>query len=356
MLTLTYEYKILPSEEQIAIIEQYLETCRKVWNYSLRERKDWINSRKCQVNACSITSEYIIPVDAPYPGYQHQAKQLTAARQNNEDLKQVNAQVLQQVLIRLDDAFIEMRERGLGFPRFKKPGRMKSFVFPQFKGNPIQKDWIKLPVGSVKMILSRPIPEGFVLKQVRVVKKALLYFALLALQTDVNVPDIQPHGHPMGIDLGLEKFAATSDGELIARPKFFSKLQRKLKLLQRRLKKKEKGSKNCAELRQKIARLHQQINDTRKDWHDPNGTSQTCPICNAHTPKTLSIRVHNCHECGYTTDRDVAAAQVVLIRGVESIAAPSAVSSNQNVCGDGLAGTPSTVKSRRSRKSKAAKS
>jgi putative transposase len=59
MLNLTYAYKINPNPDQTALIEQTLEMCRKVWNYALRERKDWINSRKCRVNACSIKSEYI---------------------------------------------------------------------------------------------------------------------------------------------------------------------------------------------------------------------------------------------------------------------------------------------------------
>ncbi len=40
--------------------------------------------------------------------------------------------------------------------------------------------------------------------------------------------------------------------------------------------------------------------------------SQTCPNCGHEHKKELSERVHNCSECGYTTDRDVAAAQVML--------------------------------------------
>lgn len=90
-------------------------------------------------------------------------------------------------------------------------------VFPQFKTNPVKGDSIKLPdLGWVKMRLSRPIPDGFTLKQVRIVKKASGYFAMLSLQCDVQVPDVMPHGHPIGLDLGLEKFLATSDGKLIA--------------------------------------------------------------------------------------------------------------------------------------------
>ena len=54
---------------------------------------------------------------------------------------------------------------------------------------------------------------------------------------------------------------------------------------------------------------------------DKNYTSQICSNCGTHTgSKDLSVRVHNCTECGYTQDRDVAAAEVVRNRGLESIA------------------------------------
>ena len=53
---------------------------------------------------------------------------------------------------------------------------------------------------------------------------------------------------------------------------------------------------------------------------DANGTSQTCPNCQAHTgKKSLSERVHACPECGYETDRDIAAAQVVMQRGCAAV-------------------------------------
>ena len=51
---------------------------------------------------------------------------------------------------------------------------------------------------------------------------------------------------------------------------------------------------------------------------NPNGTSQTCPKCNTHTgTKDLSERVHRCGECGYETDRDHAASEVIRLRGLE---------------------------------------
>jgi putative transposase len=229
------------------------------------------------------------------------------------------------------------------------------------------------------MHLSRPIPQGFDVKQIRVVKRASGYVAMLTLQCDVAVPQASPSGHGLGIDLGLKHFLATSDGELIDRPRFFVDGQRKLKLLQRQLKRKKKGSRKFRQLHHQIAKHHEYISNSRKDFHfktahhlcnaaqtvfaedlnlkamsagmmskhtldagfgqflnilghvcfkrgayfakvDPNGTSQTCPRCQTHTgKKELSERVHRCQTCGYETNRDVAAAQVVLQRGYTAV-------------------------------------
>lgn len=255
MLSLTYEYKANPTKEQMILIEYTLDVCRKVWNFALRERKDWLNSRKSPVNACLITSEYIIPADAPYPNYYTQAKSLTAAKEQYPELKTVNAQVLQQVLRKLETAFIDMKRKGMSFPRFKNRYRMRSYVYPQLgRGEVLKGNQIKLPqLGWVEYIKSGEIPDGFNVKQVRVVRKASGYFLMFTLECDVNVADSVPSGNPRGIDLGLDKFAATSDGELIERPRFLQALHRKLKLLQRRLKKKQTGSNNRHKLTRKIA-------------------------------------------------------------------------------------------------------
>jgi putative transposase len=260
MLTLTYEYKLKPKKRQIEEIEYILTVCRKVWNYTLRERKNWVNSRNCQVNTCSLEHEYIIAANEPFPDYHIQSQRLTAAKKNNPELKSVNAQVLQQVLRGLDRAWSEMKSRNFGLPRFKKHSRMRSFVFPQLKREIIKANRIKLPqLGWIKFHQSRPIPDGFVIKQARVTRKASGYFVMLSLQLNVDVPALPIHGYPIGVDVGLESFLATSEGTLIARPKFFKSLQRQLELLQRRLRSKKLGSNNRKKLNTKIARLHQKI-------------------------------------------------------------------------------------------------
>jgi putative transposase len=411
VLTLTYEYKLAPTHEQVQKMEHTINVCRKVWNFAWRERKDWLNSRKCPVNACSITSEYIIRSDTPYPNYFEQAKSLTLGKKQYPELATVNAQVLQQVLRKLETAFVDMKRKGMGFPRFKNRYRLRSFVYPQLgKGQLVKGNQIKLPqLGWIKYVKSREIPDGFVVKQARIVSKATGYFMMLALECDVNVPLPVPSGHPVGIDLGLDQFLATSDGKLVARPKFFQTKHRQLKLLQRRLKNKKKGSNNRHKLNKKIASLHQNITDTRKDWQfklanhlcDQAGmifvedidfrvwakgmfskhtldagfgqfisilqwvcwkrgvyfdkvnkdfTSQVCPQCDTHTGrKELEERVHHCRECGYTTHRDVAAAQVIRNRGLPEEG--RFLDIKENACGDGLTGTGnSLVKNRRDRK------
>ena len=120
MISLSYQYKLKLSPQQTNQIEEILSVCKSVYNFAIAERKDWLNSRKSPVNACSIKVEYIIPADAPYPNYYHQAKQLTKAKEHFPRLKTVNAQVLQQVLKTVDKAFADMKAKGFGFPRYKR--------------------------------------------------------------------------------------------------------------------------------------------------------------------------------------------------------------------------------------------
>ncbi len=393
MLTLTYEYKLIPTKAQVTEIEHILEVCTTVWNYALRERKDWIASRKCSVNACSVHAEYVIRADAPYPSYAFQCKALTEAKKSSEWLSSVNAQVLQQVLKKLDKAFRDMKDRRFGFPRFKKRGAMRSFVFPQLCKDPLGQGMVRLPsIGLVKFRQSRPTPDGFTVKQARIVKRASGFYLMLTFQADVDIPNTPIAGHVIGVDVGLQYFLSTSNGLEIERPKFFVEMQRELKLLQRRLKRKVIGSNNWRKAQRKIARLHERISNARKDFHfktahklcdqaetvvveqlnlkglsrgflgkhmldaghgqflnqvlpwicvkrgvsymkeDARGTSQECPDCGAAVCKTLKDRWHLCQNCGSSKPRDVASAQVIRNRAVGRTVL-------QNACGDGLAGT-----------------
>jgi putative transposase len=365
-----------------------------VYNFALAERKHWYASRKSPVNSCDFHSEYIIPADAPYPNYFNQAKNLTTAKQSNPNLKSVNAQVLQQTLKTLDKAFSDLKSKGFGFLRFKK--QMKSFVFPAMLKNCLAQGKVKLPqLGWLKIKQSRDYPTGFEAKQARIVKKATGYYLMIAFQSQESCPDAPVGKLSLGLDAGIESFVATDRGELIKAPKFLLKAQSKLKLLQRRLKHKIRASENWLKLQNKIAKLHEKVANTRRDWHfkladylcedtdnvfvedinfvswsrgivrkqsldsgigqfineilpyvcwkrskfylkvNKNGTSQECSNCGNHTgKKQLSERIHNCQYCGYIAPRDVVSAEVIKNRGL--IAVGHTV--NQNACGDVLTG------------------
>ncbi len=244
---MNYTYPIYPNEAQQAELRSWLEMCRRVYNYALRELKDWIASRKCPIDRCSLEKEYIIPADEQFPSYHRQQNNLPKAKEQFPHLGKVHSQVLQTTIRRLHDSWDAFQKRGYGFTRFKKEGQFRSFVFPQFKDNPIDGFTIKLPkIGEVPINLHRPIPEGFKVKQVRVLSRVrgTEWYVVVTIESDVSVPDTPVHGRAIGMDLGLERCLTVSDGSFQERPKFLQALQGKLKLLQRRAAGKQKGSQN----------------------------------------------------------------------------------------------------------------
>jgi len=382
MLTMNMTYRIYPDASQEQQFLEWLETCRRLYNRCLRDLKTWINSRKCPIDRCSLEQEYIVPADRPFPSYLEQKKHLTQWKKSDKYLQSTYSQVTQDVVKRLHNTWEAFKQRGYGFPRFKKFGQYRSFLFPQFKQNPSHGNTIKLPkIGNVVINQHRPIPDGFVVKGVRVLSRArnTKWYVVVTIQADVSVPNPPAQGRAIGLDIGLENFLTTSDQYTVEPSHFFKDLQSQLKSLQRKVAKKKKGSKNWHKAQTKVARLHHKIDNTRKDFHfqtahdlcdqadlifvedidfrvsakgflgkqmldggfgqfreilkwvcwkrgkyfgrvDHKYTSQICPNCGTHTgKKELSERNHSCAECGYTTTRDHASAQVIQQRGIASV-------------------------------------
>ncbi|MDR7897118.1 transposase [Thermosynechococcus sp. JY1334] len=94
-----------------------------------------------------------------------------------------------------------------------------------------------------------------------------------ARQTNPNLASVNAQAlqqvlkRVVGLDVGLEYFLSTSNGLQLARPRFFVEMQHKLQLLQRRLKRKQIGSANWKKIQRKVAKLHEQIARTRRDFH-----------------------------------------------------------------------------------------
>jgi len=373
-MLMTYQYRLNPTTEQASTMEAWGELLRRHWNYALGQRLDWLRRTRCQFDRCSIVCEPIGDVPEKVD-YYSQSSELRQTKELFPEYKNIYADCQQQNLMRLDKAWKrwlipdKIGKRG-GRPRFKKRSDICSFTFPrvncQKAGAHLTGNILKLSrIGEIEVILHRPIPDGFVIKQVTLVKKADGWYASFSLE-DGTVPESLPVDEVKtvaGIDVGLEKFLATSDGQAVEIPQFYRKSQLRSSRQQRQLARMEKGSKNYQRQANKVACLHLHIARERKEFHyqvahwlcdhydliafenlnikglartrlaksildaawgsflsilqavavkrgkwaigdDPRGTSIECSGCGGGLLKTLKDRVHDCPDCGLVIDRD----------------------------------------------------
>jgi putative transposase len=374
-MLITYQYRLNPTPEQASTMEAWGELLRRHWNYALGQRLDWLRRTRCQIDRCNIVSEPIGDIPGKVD-YYAQSSDLKQTKELFPEYKNIYADCQQQNLMRLDKAWKrwlipdKSGKRG-GRPRFKKRGDICSFTFPRVNspkaGAHLTGNSLKLSkIGEIEVILHRPIPDGFTIKQATLVRKADGWYVSFSLEDD-TVPEPLPVdkiNSVVGIDVGLEKFLATSDGQAVVIPQFYRKSQQRLARQQRQLARMEKGSKNHEGQTNKVARLHLHVARERKEFHyqvahwlcdqydliafenlniiglartrlaksildaawgsflnilqavavkrgkwalgdDPKGTSIECSGCGGRVEKTLKDRVHDCPHCKLVIDRDV---------------------------------------------------
>ncbi|WP_199038510.1 RNA-guided endonuclease InsQ/TnpB family protein, partial [Glycomyces salinus] len=123
-------------------------------------------------------------------------------------------------------------------------------------------------VGELKVAWSRELPAEP--SSVTVVKTpAGRYFVSFVVAVDEGAELLEPLADPeaeTGIDLGLKDFAVVRGGRVIESPRFFRRLERKLKKAQRALSRKQKGSANRVNARVEVARVHEQVRNRRDDF------------------------------------------------------------------------------------------
>jgi putative transposase len=362
------------------------EMLRRHWNYALGKRLEWLRRTRSRMDRCSLISEPIGSIPEPV-NYYSQAAALKETKALFPEYQNIYADCQQQNLMRLDKAWKRWMvpdktgKRG-GRPRFKKRGDICSFTFPRVNsakaGAHLIDGVLKLSkIGEIPVVLHRPIPDGFEIKQAIIISKADGWYVSFSLE-DETVPmslELEEVESAVGIDVGLEKFLTTSNGEAVAVPKFYRKAQALLAKAQQQLARKEKGSKNYEQQANKIARLHLHVARQRKDFHyqvahwlcktydligfeklnikglartrlaksildvawrqfldilqavavkrgkrtqevDARGTSIECFQCGERVVKPLSERVHNCPNCEVSLDRDLNASLNILQRTV----------------------------------------
>ncbi|MCY7285736.1 MAG: transposase [Cyanobacteria bacterium CAN_BIN43] len=271
----TYQYRLRLTTQQEGTIDEWLELCRRQYNYRLGERFNWWEQNRCDINACPLICYLPEPKDKP--DYFSQKSDLLNSKKLFPKYKKLPSGTLQDVIARVDKAFDrwlagDVSGKRSGKPRFKGAGRYRTLGFPApIKPEHIDGQFIQLPkIGRVKVILHRSIPDGFRIKTAAITKKADGYYIGLSLQDD-SIPEIPVESPTMentiGIDLGLNAFLVDDAGAEVAIPQFYRQSQKRLKRLQRSLSRKKKGSSNRRKAIKRVGKAHLKVANCRKDFH-----------------------------------------------------------------------------------------
>ena len=248
-----FKYRIYPNQEQKVLINKHIGSCRWIYNYALNKKIEAYKTNKTKLTRFDLSAD------------------LPQLKKNEETewLKEINSQSLQMSLKNMDEAFTEFFRDKKGFPKFKsKHNNRQSFNIPQS----VKVDWenkkVSVPkIKNVRMALDR-IPEGNI-KSATISKTPTdKYFISILVDTKKKEPKKYTikEENSVGIDLGVKDFAITSNGEKFDNPKHLNQYLRRLKKLQKRASKKQKGSENRRKANLRIALLHEKIGNSRNDF------------------------------------------------------------------------------------------
>jgi len=277
-MIITFQYRIKPTAEQVAMMETWSELLRRHWNFALGQRLDWLRQTRCQIDRCSILSCPIGEVPQPVD-YYYQQSGLKETKQLFPAYVDIYSEVQQMNLQRLDKAwkrwlFPDKTGKRGGCPRFKQRGAKPSFSFSRVNhpkaACSLEGSYLKIKrIGDIPIIVHRPIPEGFTLKTATICCRADGWYVSISM-ADETVPGLVPLDEvktAVGIDVGLKEFLTTSDGETEPVQQNFRRSQKRLARHQRKQARTQKGSNNAQKQKNRIARIHQRIKRQRKEFH-----------------------------------------------------------------------------------------
>lgn len=253
MTTLCVKYRIYPTHSQDRFLRETLEVCCGIYNSLLNTRKF-----EYEVNAKSLSLH-------------DQINAITGYKKAFPELTSIHSQVLQNVATRVDLAFKAFFRRVKsgetpGFPRMKGDG-YDSFCYPGIcypgTGFDVNTNSIRLSkIGVVKAVIHRKV-EGNV-KTCTIIRQGKKWFACFAIETTPY--PLPANDKALGIDVGIEKFAALSDGTYIQNPRFFRKDENALAKAQRKTEKYKKRSQERTRAKKVVSRVHERIRTRRHNF------------------------------------------------------------------------------------------
>ena len=246
-----YKYRLYPSRGQVPHLMQHIHACRFVYNHSLEQKIRAYEQDGRKLSCFDLNNR------------------LPALKEEHPWLNEVNSQSLQSANKNLDAAFTRFFREKKGFPRFKsKKNPVQSFQVPQHYAVDFGRHRIKLPkIGEIKTVFHRMFSGKMKYATVSVTSTGKWFVSILV--DDGNpVPAPAPFtlDTTLGIDVGLKDFATLSTGEKIENPRYLKTSLQRLKVLQQRVSRKKKGSKNRQKAIGKLARCHEQITNQRNDF------------------------------------------------------------------------------------------
>ena len=312
-----YRYKLRPSFTQQSLMSEWLVTLRKHRNYSLREREDGWNTNNrdadervgyawgacCDVetriewgSCCPLTCPVVkhgvmsaaLTKTSKKKGLQWgsaadvQGKRTTELRHESNWFGRINSDVLQRNIARLNSAYSGFWQHGHGFPSYQRAATFKSF---EYKPSQVKfaSDTVYLPgIGQMRYFNSRPFPVTSQLRTATVIKEAHGWYVSVLVKTPEELPvvtDVENLSSNVSFDVGINKLASLSDGSHIENPKFSTnkRMRRRIRIRQRRVNRKVKGSNNRAKAGVAVAKLHKQVRDKRDayQWKAANKIAKT---------------------------------------------------------------------------------
>ena len=246
-----FRFRFYPTPGQESLLRRTLGCVRLVYNKALHERTQAWYERQERV------------------GYAETSSLLTNWKKEEDldFLNEVSCVPLQQGLRHLQSAFTNFFAGKTGYPTFKKKRNGGSAEFTKsafkFRNNEIYLTKCSEPLA---IRWSRQIPKGCEPSTVTVSLHPSGRWHISIRFDDPIIKPLPVNEKVIGIDLGVTSLIADSNGEKVTNPKHFKKHQKRLKKAQKNLARKQKGSKNREKARVKVAKIHLEISDSRKDF------------------------------------------------------------------------------------------
>jgi putative transposase len=264
-----YKFRAYPTRRQEQSARALLEAHRHLYNAALEER------RAAWRHGVTIR-------------YGDQSAQLAEIRRADPDGQgRWSFTSQQQTLRRLDRAFRGFFQRvragrRAGYPRFRTAARWDSVDFVDGDGarwRDPQGRWAAAyfqGVGQVKVKAHRPVVGR--VKTLRLKREARRWYVIVvAEQQPLPLPAT---GREIGLDVGVARFAATSDGQVVANPRFLAAIAGELAAVQRGVANCRPGSGNRRRAKRKLAKLHRRLANQRRDFHHQTARKliDTCDV------------------------------------------------------------------------------